>query len=55
MFLLSWQQHGGSGLSMTWGEALDLSVKDRDWLLERIPKQRRQEAHQIEKAGKKRS
>ena len=54
MFQLCWRQHGGSGLGVGLGEALDLPVGDRDWLLERIGTQRSREAREIEKAGRRR-
>ncbi len=38
---------------MTYAEALDLPLLDRDWLLERIARERKREAKEIEKAGKK--
>jgi hypothetical protein len=54
LFQLCWQQHGGSGLGATLSEALELPTADRDWLLERIGRQREREAREIEKAGKRR-
>ena len=54
IFQLSWQQHGGSGLMATLGDVLDLTTSDRDWLLERIGKQRSQEANEISKVNKRR-
>ncbi len=38
---------------MTYAEAMDLGLPERDWLLERIAKERTREAKEIEKAGKK--
>jgi hypothetical protein len=52
VFRLAWQQYGGSGLHMSFGEALDLSVQDRDWFLERIDTERSREARAIERAAK---
>ena len=43
-----------SGETVSLGEALELQVTDRDWLLERIGTQRSREAREIEKAAKKR-
>ena len=54
LFQLCWRQHGGSGLGATLSEALELSTTDRDWLLERIGRQREREAREIEKAGRRR-
>jgi hypothetical protein len=54
VFHLCWTQHGGSGIGLSLGEALELLVTDRDWLLERIGTQRSWEAREIEKAAKKR-
>jgi hypothetical protein len=51
MFVLAWQQHGGSGLGLTWRDALDLDLSDRNWLIERVLKQRRREAQEIKKAA----
>ncbi len=39
---------------MTLDDALDLPTTDRDWLLERIGRQRGREAKELEKAAKKR-
>ena len=54
MFQLCWQQHGGSGLSISMAEALELSTTDRDWFLERIGEQRNREARAIEEAARRR-
>jgi hypothetical protein len=53
VFQLAWHQHGGSGLAISYGDALDLTVADRDWLSERIGTQREREANAIERAAKK--
>jgi hypothetical protein len=53
MFQICWQQHGGSGLSLTFGDALDLRVQDRDWLLERIAGQRQREARELARAARR--
>lgn len=54
MFQLCWHQHGGSGLAITFADALDLPVQDRDWLLERIGGERSREAKALEKAARRR-
>jgi hypothetical protein len=54
LFQLCWQQHGGSGLSITVADALELATSDRDWLIERVGEQRVREAREIEKAGRRR-
>lgn len=54
LFQLCWHQHGGSGLGVDLGEALEMTPLDRDWFLERIGDQRAKEAKQIEKAAKRR-
>ena len=54
LFQLCWHQHGGSGLGVSMTEALDMTLVDRDWFLERIGDQRSREARQIEKAAKRR-
>jgi hypothetical protein len=51
---LCWRQHGGSGLGLTWREALDLDTGERDWLLERIDEQRSREAEALRKAARRR-
>jgi hypothetical protein len=53
MFRLCWHEHGGSGLGLSWDEALDLDLADRNWLYERVNKQRKDEARTLEKAAKK--
>ena len=50
-FAIAWSQHGGSGLGVTWHETLDLDVIERDWLLERIDRQRRNEARALRGTG----
>jgi hypothetical protein len=54
MFQLCGHQHGGSGLAITFADALDLPVHDRDWLIERIGGQRSKEAKELEKAARRR-
>ena len=54
LFHLCWHQHGGSGLQVSLADAMELSISDRDWLLERIGEQRTREAHELEKAAKRR-
>ena len=52
LFHLCWHQHGGSGLVLSLGDALELPMADR--LLERIGEQRTREARELEKATKRR-
>src|SRR5262249_47750550 len=52
LFRIGWQQHGGSGLRVSRGEALEMDVSERDWLLERIDSEREREAKAIEQASK---
>lgn len=54
MFQLCWHQHGGSGLALTFADALELPVHDRDWLIERIGNQRSKEVKELEKAARRR-
>ena len=54
LFSLCWHQHGGSGLHVSFADAMELPTGDRDWLLERIGEQRTREAHELEKAAKRR-
>ena len=51
MFQLCWHQHGGSGLAITYAEALELPLQDFSWLIERIGTQRSREARELAKAG----
>jgi hypothetical protein len=53
VFQLAWHQHGGSGLSISMGDALDLAVADRNWLNERIGVEREREARALERAAKR--
>jgi len=52
VFQLCWHQHGGSGLALDVGTALEMHTSDRDWLLERIGEQRSREARELEKAAR---
>ena len=54
LFQLCWHQHGGSGLGVTVGEVLEMTVADRDWFLERMGEQRSREARELEQAAKRR-
>ncbi|RJS14148.1 hypothetical protein DRW03_35490 [Corallococcus sp. H22C18031201] len=54
LFNLCWQQHGGSGLTASLGDALELPTSDRDWLLERIGQQRSREAKALGQSSKRR-
>lgn len=44
---MCWQQHGGSGLNVSWRDVLEMSVSDRDWLLEKIEERREDEARAL--------
>ncbi len=48
-----WHQHGGSGAAVPWAEALEMTLLDRDWLLERIDTQRSRETRALSKAARK--
>jgi hypothetical protein len=48
-----WHPHGGSGMSLTLTEVLDLEPGVRDWLLERAGRQRQEEADAIAKAHRR--
>ena len=47
LFHLCWHQHGGSGLQLSFSDALELPVSERDWFLERIGEQRTREAREL--------
>jgi len=49
VFCLSYRTHGGSGLGVSMTEVLDMEPSDRDWYLERLGKQRQQEAAALRK------
>ena len=51
-FQVLWHVHGGSGINMTRDEYLELTIAQRDWLLERIAKQREDEANEIRRSAK---
>jgi heme exporter protein D len=48
-----WTQHGGSGLGLALADALELSVSDRDWLLDRVHDERAREARELTKAARR--
>jgi hypothetical protein len=52
VFCLSYRPHGGSGINASLTEVLDLASSDRDWFLERLGRQRREEAAAIKKGQK---
>ena len=53
VFQLLYTQHGGSGLSLTLEEVMDLELDRIFWLLERLGEQRRKEAHEIQQAARR--
>lgn len=52
MFALCWNQHGGSGLSITWHEAGELEFQEAMILARKIRKQRKAEQAALNKAAK---
>ncbi|MHB1843376.1 MAG: hypothetical protein ACYCWW_00895 [Deltaproteobacteria bacterium] len=54
LFQLLYTQHGGSGLSLTMTEAMELDLDRMRWLLERLGEERQREARAIEQAARKR-
>lgn len=53
VFQLLYAQHGGSGLTLTLSDVMDLELGDIYWLIERLGDQRRREAREIEQAGRR--
>lgn len=52
MFQLTWEPaFGGSSLRIAWSDVLELDVKERDWLLERIREQRDVENKALKSRG----
>lgn len=49
-----WIVHGGSGLGLSFTEVGELDCADIPWLVDRMRKQRRDEAEAIKKAAKRR-
>jgi len=54
IFGLTWHQHGGSGLTWTRSEVLDLTLGERDRALEWVEKRREQESKELKAAAKRR-
>jgi len=52
-FQLTYKQHGGSGLNWTPADVDNCEVGEVLWQLDRLKKQREQEARAIEKAHRK--
>ena len=53
VFQLIYHQHGGSGLSLTLPDVMDLDLDRMRWLLERLGEQRQKEARELEQAAKR--
>jgi hypothetical protein len=53
VFQLLYHQHGGSGLSLSLTEAMDLDLERMRWLLERLGEQRQKEARELEQAARR--
>ena len=53
VFQLLYHQHGGSGLSLTLAEVMDLDLERMRWLLERLGEQRQKEARELEQAARR--
>jgi len=50
VFCLAYRTHGGSGLGASLTEVQDMAPSDRDWFLERLGQQRRDEAAAVSRA-----
>jgi hypothetical protein len=53
MFELLYHPHGGSGLSLSREDVLDLELGERDFFLEHLADRREQEARALEAAARK--
>lgn len=53
IFQLLYTQHGGSGLNLTLSDVMDLEMDTIFWLLERLGEERRREAREIERVGRR--
>jgi hypothetical protein len=49
MFLLLYNQHGGSGLPITMADLMDMDIAEIFWFLERLNKMREHEAAELRK------
>ena len=54
LFLLMWQQHGGSGLAVGYSDAMDMRYDDAVWFAEKINSQREREARAVRDANRRR-
>ena len=50
---LTWHQHGGSGLTWTRTEGLDLEIGERDRALAWVNRRREFEAKELKKGGRR--
>ena len=53
VFHCCWVTHGGSGLNLSWGDALNCTLSDLQWVYERVTKERKTEAEAIRLASKR--
>jgi hypothetical protein len=53
VFQLLYRQHGGSGLSLSLTEVMDLDLERMRWLLDRLGEQRQKEARELEQAARR--
>jgi len=53
VFQLLYHQHGGSGLSLSLTEVMELDLDRIRWLLERLGDQRQREARELEQAARR--
>jgi len=51
---LLYHQHGGSGLSLSLEDVMELDLDRIRWLLERLGEQRHREARELEAAARRR-
>jgi hypothetical protein len=53
IFQLLYHQHGGSGLTLTLDDVMDLDLDRIRWLLQRLGEQREKEARELENAARR--
>jgi len=53
IFGLCYTPHGGSGLSFSYGDVLDMPLADAVWFTERLDEQRSDEASKIRRSSRK--
>ena len=53
IFALVYQHHGGSGMAISWSDALDMSFDEIEWYADRASAQRQKEAAAMRASSRK--